>query len=208
MRCSISFPPAPKRSYINRLVIPAKDFPAAALLSMRSNVLSNAASFLNAHAVQYGLFLYRAAVPWSLVPSVSKFVHATVSNTARRSIGQLVWDHAIATQCLVKNVPPASRSIVHAICKFLQSGSNLGRMTCFWWQLTHDIADHIIRLPLKKCCFEINVKKIPTFAGCHLSHLGSCSCCFSTSGHTTFQHVSGLIVDSFLGLRLVHCWYH
>ena len=83
MRCSISFPPAPKRSYINRLVIPAKDFPAAALLSMRSNVLSNAASFLNAHAVQYGLFLYRAAVLWCFVPIFSKFAQAAVSNTAR-----------------------------------------------------------------------------------------------------------------------------
>ena len=35
-------------------------------------------------------------------------------------------------------------------------------MTCFWWQLTHDITVHIIRLPLKKGCFEINVEKIPT----------------------------------------------
>ena len=74
-------------------------------------------------------------------------------------------NHAIATQCLVKDVPPASGGIVHAICRFLQSSSNLWRITCFWWQLTHDITVHIIRLPSKKDCFEINVKKIPTFAG-------------------------------------------
>ena len=30
---------------------------------------------------------------------------------------------------------------------FLQSCSNIWRMTCSWWQLTHDITIHIIRLP-------------------------------------------------------------
>ena len=34
-------------------------------------------------------------------------------------------NHAIATQSLVKNVPPASGSIVHAICRFLQFCSNM-----------------------------------------------------------------------------------
>ena len=66
--------------------------------------------------------------------------------------------HAMATQCLVEDIPPASRRIVHAICRFLQSGSNIWRMTCFWWQLTHDITVHIIKLPFQKGCFEINVK--------------------------------------------------
>ena len=42
-------------------------------------------------------------------------------------------------------------------------------MTCFWWQLTCDITIHIIRLSLKRGCFEINVEKISTFAGCHLA---------------------------------------
>ena len=34
------------------------------------------------------------------------------------------------------------------------------------------------------------------FLSCTGSPLGPCSCCFSTGGHTTFQHVSGLTVDS------------
>ena len=42
-------------------------------------------------------------------------------------------------------------------------------MTCFWWQLTYDITIHIIRLYLKKGCFEIKMRKIPTFAGCLLA---------------------------------------
>ena len=85
-------------------------------------------------------------------------------------------NHAIA-HCLVKDVPPTSRGIVHAICKFLQSGSNVLLMTCLWWQLTHDITVHILRLPLKKGCFEINMKKIPTSIGCLLAtHSKSWSC--------------------------------
>ena len=51
-------------------------------------------------------------------------------------------------------------SIVHAICRFLQSCNNTWWMTCFWWQLTYDITIHIIRLSLKEGCSEINVKKI------------------------------------------------
>ena len=42
-------------------------------------------------------------------------------------------------------------------------------MTCFWWQVAHNITIHIIRLSLKKGCFDINVEKIPTFAGCRLA---------------------------------------
>ena len=34
-------------------------------------------------------------------------------------------------------------------------------MTCFWWQLANNITVHIIRLSLKKSCFEINVEKDP-----------------------------------------------
>ena len=59
--------------------------------------------------------------------------------------------------------------IVHVTCRFLQSCSKIGWMTCLWWQLTYDITIHIIRLSLKRGCFEINVEKISTFAGCHLA---------------------------------------
>ena len=35
--------------------------------------------------------------------------------------------HATNTQCLVKDIPPASGGIILAVCKFLQSCSNVGR---------------------------------------------------------------------------------
>ena len=73
-------------------------------------------------------------------------------------------DHATPTQGLVKDVPPAW-CIIHAVCRFLQSCSNVKRMTCFGWRLTHDITVHIMGLSLKKNRFEINMKKIPSFAG-------------------------------------------
>ena len=78
-------------------------------------------------------------------------------------------NHAMTTQCLVKNVPPASGSIIHAICRFLQSSSNIWCMTCFRWQSTHNITVHTIRLSLKESCLEINVKDVPLFAGCNLA---------------------------------------
>ena len=50
-------------------------------------------------------------------------------------------------------------------------------MTCFWWQLTHNITVHITRLSLKESCLKVNVKNVPTFAGCHLAtHPKSRSC--------------------------------
>ena len=63
------------------------------------------------------------------------------------------------------------------LCKFLQSWRNTRRMTCFWWQLTHNITSHTIRLSLKESCLKINVKNVPTLAGCHLAtHSKSESC--------------------------------
>ena len=69
---------------------------------------------LISRAIQLGRCLCRAPVRWSLVSRVPKFAHATVLNTARNNMGR----HAKATQCLVKDVPPASGGIVHAICRF------------------------------------------------------------------------------------------
>ena len=34
-----------------------------------------------------------------------------------------------------------------------------GEMTCLWWQLIHDFTFHIIRLSVKKCCFEIKLER-------------------------------------------------
>ena len=50
-------------------------------------------------------------------------------------------------------------------------------MTCFSWQLTHNITIYSVRLPLKECCLKINAKNVPTFADCHLAtHPNSRSC--------------------------------
>ena len=46
---------------------------------------------------------------------------------------------------------------------FLQSCSNVRRMTCLWWQLTHNITIHTIRLSLKESCLKINANDVPTF---------------------------------------------
>ena len=66
-------------------------------------------------------------------------------------------NHAITAQCLVKNVPPAPGGIIHAISRFLSSRCNKRRMTCIWWQLTHNITIHTIILFLKESCHKINV---------------------------------------------------
>ena len=89
---------------------------------------------------------------WSFVSKVPKFAHATSLSTAPNSMDQLVWE-----PCHRYTVPCQGCS-----ARFLQSCSNVWRMTCFWWQWTHNITVHIIR-PLMKCCFEINVKKDPNF---------------------------------------------
>ena len=35
-------------------------------------------------------------------------------------------NHATNTQYLVKDIPPASRGVIHAVCRFLKSRSNKG----------------------------------------------------------------------------------
>ena len=74
------------------------------------------------------------------VPSVPELAHATVSNTVRDSnrsalscgnhmqVSSILQQYMV--QCLVKNVPPASRCIIHTILssmhvRFLQSCSNM-----------------------------------------------------------------------------------
>ena len=52
---------------------------------------------------------------------------------------------------------------------FFNIAANIWWMTCFWWQLAHNITIHITILSLNKGCFEINVEKIPTAAGCHMA---------------------------------------
>ena len=113
--------------------------------------------------------MYHSAVRRPIVPSIPELAHATVSNTVRSNIDHLLWEpchnHTVPCQGCSTSVEVHH----HAICRFLQSCSNVWRMTCLWWQLTHNITVHILRLSLKKGCFEINVEKISTFAGCHLA---------------------------------------
>ena len=61
------------------------------------------------------------------------------------------------------------------MCRILQSCSKIWWMMCFWWQLTYDITIHIIRLFLKRGCFEINV-------GHQATHPKSWSCGSKGSG--------------------------
>ena len=50
-------------------------------------------------------------------------------------------------------------------------------MTCFWWNLIHNITIHTFRLSLTESCLKIYVKNVPMFAGCHLAtHPKSGSC--------------------------------
>ena len=67
--------------------------------------------------------------------------------------------------------------LIHAVCRFLQSCSNIRKMTCFWWQWIHYITIHTLRLSLSENCLKINVKDVPTLAVCHLAtHPKSTSC--------------------------------
>ena len=149
-RYSISVPPVPKRSSTNRSIIPTTD-----------------CCWTSCNGIQHVLKCTIVGVRRSILfpGSLTRLYgvqHITAPISSRRN-------HALTTQCLVKDVPPTSGGITHAICRFLESCRNLRRMACFWWQLTHHITIHIIRLSLKKCCFEINVKNVPSFAACPLA---------------------------------------
>ena len=174
-RCCISVHPVAKRSSTKRLEISAKDFPVAGLAAIGSSIFSYAAS---TSVRTRGLF---EMLPVSFhcenlfcfqVRSRDCIEYNTKQHRSAR-VGTMPQQQ----QCFVKDIPPASGGINHAVCRFLQSCSNVKRMTCFWWQLTHNVTVHITRLSLKKSCFEINMKKIPSLTGCHLTtHSKSESC--------------------------------
>ena len=174
-RCSISFPPVPKRSSTKRSMIPALDCPVAGLPAMGSSVFFIYSIYFCPHT-RIGWDVACLAPPCRVIlvpgsPTRLYWVqHVTASVSSR-------GNHAITAQCLVKNVPPASGGIIHAVCRFLQFWGNIGRITCFWWQFTHNITIHTIRLSMKESCLTINVKDVPTLAGCHLAtHPKSGSC--------------------------------
>ena len=130
----------------------------AGLPSMGSNILSNAASPSDRarDLSEMSIVLFTCIeLLWFLFVLhfwVEYNKHTTTSVSSR-------GNHTRTTQCFVQNGPPASRRIIHAISKFLQSRSNIRRMTCLWWQVTHNITIHTKRLSLKESCLKINVKK-------------------------------------------------
>ena len=88
--------------------------------------------------------------------------------------GLHVWvEHNTQQHCaFVEKVPPAPR-------RFLQSRSHIKRMTCLWWQLTHNITIHSIRLSMEDCWLQINVKNVSTLAGCHFAEARESVCWYS-----------------------------
>ena len=108
--CSVSIPPVSKRSSTKRFMILVTDFPVAGIPSMGSHIFSNAASLsVISHAIQVRCHLCRALV-WSTF--CSNFVHMCGLSTTLSTSVSSCGNHAIATQCLVRNVPTASRSII------------------------------------------------------------------------------------------------
>ena len=125
--------------------------------------------FLIAHVDQHVHLLYSVVVLWCFLPSLSKFAHAAMSNTVRSNIGQLVLEsyHNYTVLC-----QECSTSVEeHHSCR-VQVSSILQQ-----WMVDdlllmaigaqHHGSHH--KIVLQKSCFEINVKKIPSFAGCHLT---------------------------------------
>ena len=108
-RCSISVPPVPKRSSTKRLLIPATDFRVAGLLAMGFCIFSNSTS---CHCLEFRCL---------------RFTHTTVCVQHVTASISSCGNNAITTQCLAEDVPPASGGIVHAVCWFLLSCSNVRR---------------------------------------------------------------------------------
>ena len=119
-RCSISVPFVSKRSSEKKNVIPATDFPVAGLLAVIQHFLRCSIYFC-----PHTRFGWDVACigPLCIVPLVQGSLtrlywvqHVTASISPR-------GNHATATQGLLKDIPPASGGIIHAVCRFLQSCS-------------------------------------------------------------------------------------
>ena len=116
--------------------------------------------------------MYLSAVRRPFIPSVPELAHATVSNTFRSNVS-IGWcgNHTISA---LVSCQESSTSVEVHHSYHTQIFFNLAEiyrwMTCFWWQLAHNIPIQIIRLSLKKGCFEIHLEMIPTFAlSCQLA---------------------------------------
>ena len=93
--------------------------------------------------------------------------------------------------------------------KSLPSGNSCEIRTCYvilWFELPqmNEVKNLIVnpRFPLEEFRFSkllvvSSYFLVWRFFSCTRPPFGSCSCSFSTGGHTTFQHVSGLTVNSF-----------
>ena len=143
-------------------MIPATDLPVAGLPSMRSNIFSNVASLCDRA---------RDSIEMSFVSCLCvQYVHASGLSTTHNHIGQLVWEPCHNYKVLCPKCSTTAGG--HHSCR-----SNVTRMTCVWWHLTHNITIHTMRLALKERCLKINVKIVPILAGCQLAaHPKSRSC--------------------------------
>ena len=60
---------------------------------------------------------------------------------------------------LVDDIPPPTRSVVEPICRFLHSGSDVRRVSCFWWESTDNVSIIVIAFSLEEGCLEVDVIK-------------------------------------------------
>ena len=69
------------------------------------------------------------------------------------------------------------------------------------------IQDFVLKMfCFSKLCVVSSYFQSWCFFSCTRSHLGLYSCCFSTGGHTAYQHVSGLTVNSSWDFKLCAAW--
>ena len=123
--------------------------------AMGSSVFSNAASISDRSR--------------AFVPSVPELAHATVSNTVRGNIDQLVWEpcHNYAVPCQVCSTSVWGHSSCHMQVSSILQQYMVDDLLLVAIDTRHHDSHH--KTVLEGRLFGINVKKIPTFAGCHLA---------------------------------------
>ena len=160
-RCSISFPPVPKRPSTNRLMIPATDFPAAGHPDMGSSVFSNAASTSDCSRDLVKAYFEWFRCATELCPQCSRA-------RSRDCIEYRTWQHRSARV----GIMPWVRSALSRM--FQQSrGASFIPCTNFFSLAAIYTTSRFTSwdCPWRKGGFEIHVETLPTFAGCHLATL-------------------------------------
>ena len=121
-RCSMSCPPAPKEIIHKQIGDPSHGFSCccAAFYEIHSFFICSFISERSRSSV-WPFFVPCCCTTVFLFPvfpsSLTRLCRIQHLASSVSSCG----DHATATQCLVKDVPPASRSITHTLCRFFVS---------------------------------------------------------------------------------------